>query len=105
VSWLTQGGVAPATDSTERNARGLDALRLYRAEYDDKLRALRPHPVHDWTSHAGDSFHYLAMTHIFARRIGLIREYRDLLLSYSRTAQLSVRGTNNDFAIFVTQLP
>jgi hypothetical protein len=43
-------------------ARGLDALRLYRADYDDKLRALRPHPVHDWTSHAADSFRYLAMT-------------------------------------------
>jgi phage terminase large subunit len=27
-------------------ARGLDALKLYRADYDDKLQALRPHPVH-----------------------------------------------------------
>jgi phage terminase large subunit len=43
-------------------ARGLDALKLYRADYDDKLQALRPHPVHDWTSHAADSFRYLAMT-------------------------------------------
>jgi hypothetical protein len=23
---------------------------------------LRPQPVHDWTSHAADSFRYLAMT-------------------------------------------
>jgi hypothetical protein len=23
---------------------------------------LRPHPVHDWTSHAADAFRYLAMT-------------------------------------------
>ena len=30
-------------------ARGIDALKLYRAEYDDKLQALRPRPVHDWT--------------------------------------------------------
>jgi hypothetical protein len=43
-------------------ARGLDALRLYRAEYDDKLGVLRPHPVHDWCSHAADAFRYLAMT-------------------------------------------
>lgn len=43
-------------------ARGIDALKLYRAEYDDKLQALRPHPVHDWTSHAADSFRYLALT-------------------------------------------
>jgi hypothetical protein len=47
---------------TAKCARGLDALKLYRAEYDDKLQALRPHPVHDWTSHAADSFRYLAMT-------------------------------------------
>jgi hypothetical protein len=25
----------------------IDALKLYRAEYDDKLQALRPRPVHD----------------------------------------------------------
>lgn len=43
-------------------ARGIDALKLYRAEYDDKLQALKPRPVHDWTSHAADSFRYLAMT-------------------------------------------
>ena len=42
--------------------RGIDALRMYRAEYDDKLRALRPRPVHDWASHAADAFRYLAMT-------------------------------------------
>jgi phage terminase large subunit len=45
-----------------RCARGLDALKLYRADYDATLQALRPHPVHDWTSHAADSFRYLAMT-------------------------------------------
>jgi hypothetical protein len=43
-------------------ARGIDALKIYRAEYDDKLQALRPRPVHDWTSHAADSFRYLALT-------------------------------------------
>ena len=43
-------------------ARGIDALKLYRAEYDDKLQALRPRPVHDWASHAADAFRYLAMT-------------------------------------------
>ena len=43
-------------------ARGIDALKLYRAEYDDKLQALRPQPVHDWTSHAANSFRYLALT-------------------------------------------
>ena len=42
--------------------RGLDALKLYRSDYDDKLQVLRPGPVHDWTSHAADAFRYLAMT-------------------------------------------
>ena len=43
-------------------ARGVDALKLYRADYDATLQALRPQPVHDWTSHAADSFRYLALT-------------------------------------------
>jgi phage terminase large subunit len=42
--------------------RGLDALKLYRSDWDDKLQVLRPAPVHDWTSHAADAFRYLAMT-------------------------------------------
>ena len=43
-------------------ARGIDALRLYRAQHDDKHAILRPHPVHDWCSHAADAFRYLAMS-------------------------------------------
>ena len=42
-------------------ARGLDALQLYRCEYDEKLRVLQAGPLHDWTSHAADAFRYLAM--------------------------------------------
>lgn len=43
-------------------SRGIDALKLYRSEFDEKLQALKPRPVHDWTSHAADAFRYLAMT-------------------------------------------
>lgn len=39
-----------------------DALRNYRSEYNDKLQALRPAPLHDWTSHFADAFRYGAMT-------------------------------------------
>jgi phage terminase large subunit len=52
----------------ERCARGIDALKLYRAEVDERRAdpsgtpLLRPQPVHDWTSHAADSFRYLALT-------------------------------------------
>ncbi len=41
--------------------RGIEALKLYRSDYDDKLQALRQQPVHDWTSHAADAMRYLAM--------------------------------------------
>ena len=43
-------------------ARGIDALKLYRSEFDEKLMTLKPRPLHDWTSHAADAFRYLAMT-------------------------------------------
>lgn len=39
--------------------RGIEALRLYRYEYDEKLATLKAKPVHDWTSHAADAFRYL----------------------------------------------
>jgi phage terminase large subunit len=42
--------------------RGIEALKLYHAEQDEKLGILKPHPVHDWTSHGADAFRYLAMT-------------------------------------------
>ena len=40
---------------------GLEALRQYRADYDDKTRVFRDKPKHDWTSHTADAFRYLAM--------------------------------------------
>lgn len=43
--------------------RGLEALRQYRAEYDEKRQTLKPRPVHDWTSHAADALRYFAMGH------------------------------------------
>ena len=41
--------------------QGVEALKLYRAEYDYRHAALKPTPVHDWTSHAADAFRYLAV--------------------------------------------
>lgn len=40
--------------------RGLEALRQYRTDFDEKLKTFKPHPLHDWTSHAADAFRYLA---------------------------------------------
>ncbi len=43
-------------------ARGIEALKLYRSEFKEKLGTFAPKPVADWTSHAADSFRYLAIT-------------------------------------------
>ena len=38
--------------------RGIEALRQYRKEYDEKRRTFKPRPVHDWASHGADAFGY-----------------------------------------------
>lgn len=40
---------------------GLEALRQYRAEFDEKAKVFRNTPKHDWTSHAADSARYMFM--------------------------------------------
>lgn len=44
-----------------RCADGIEALKQYRADYDEERKVLKPTPRHDWTSHAADAFRYLAM--------------------------------------------
>ncbi|HPI63314.1 MAG TPA: hypothetical protein PK803_05020, partial [Alphaproteobacteria bacterium] len=44
-----------------RCARGIEALRQYRREWDDKGQTFRASPLHDWASHAADAFRYLAV--------------------------------------------
>mgnify|MGYP001219917315 CR=1 FL=1 len=45
----------------EKCAKGLDALRQYRSEWDDKKRTPSLKPLHDWTSHGADAFRELAV--------------------------------------------
>jgi hypothetical protein len=40
--------------------QGLDCLRNYRREYDEKRAVFYDKPLHDWSSHGSDSFRYLA---------------------------------------------
>jgi phage terminase large subunit len=40
---------------------GLEALRQYRTEFDEKAKVFKNTPKHDWTSHAADAFRYLCM--------------------------------------------
>lgn len=46
----------------ERCKQGVEALRLYRKEWNDKTQTFRMNPLHDWTSHAADAFRYLALS-------------------------------------------
>ena len=41
--------------------KGIECLKMYRAEWDEKRGGLKPKPVHDWASHGADAFRYLAM--------------------------------------------
>jgi phage terminase large subunit len=40
---------------------GLEALRQYRSDYDEKAKAFRDKPLHNWASHSADAFRYLAV--------------------------------------------
>lgn len=42
---------------------GLEALRQYKADYDEKLRTFKNEPRHDWASHSADAFRYAAMAY------------------------------------------
>jgi phage terminase large subunit len=42
-------------------ARGIEALRQYRTDWDEKRKVFKNNPLHDWTSHAADAFRYLAL--------------------------------------------
>jgi hypothetical protein len=44
-----------------RCERGLEALRQYRREYDERLKDWKKNPLHDWTSHAADALRYFAL--------------------------------------------
>jgi phage terminase large subunit len=45
----------------EKCKQGIEALKQYRTEYDEKAKAFKQRPLHDWTSHAADAFRYLAL--------------------------------------------
>ena len=40
---------------------GIDALKWYQAEYNDKMRTFKAKPLHDWASHAADACRYGAV--------------------------------------------
>lgn len=40
---------------------GIEALKLYRREWDSDKKVFRDRPLHDWTSHAADAARYMAL--------------------------------------------
>jgi hypothetical protein len=46
----------------QRCARGIEALRQYRKDWDDRGRCFRNRPLHDWTSNAADAFRIKCMS-------------------------------------------
>ena len=47
----------------KKTERGRNALASYHYEWDDKRKMFKTKPRHDWSSHAADSFRYLAVGH------------------------------------------
>jgi len=43
------------------SAVGLEALRAYRADFDEKAKTFHDRPRHDWSSHGADAFRYMAL--------------------------------------------
>ena len=44
-----------------KTKQGLDCLRNYRREYDEKRSVFYDKPLHDWASHGADAFRYLCV--------------------------------------------
>lgn len=44
----------------DRCHKGINALKSYKKEFDDRRQTFKPTPLHDWASHAADAFRYLA---------------------------------------------
>ena len=64
----------------EKCFTGVEALKLYRSEYNEIKQVLSNAPLHDWTSHAADSFRYLAVAWQDRPRVNAPLDYtaRDL---------------------------
>lgn len=43
--------------------QGINALKQYRKEWDEKRQSFKDNPLHDWSSNAADAFRYLAVSY------------------------------------------
>lgn len=58
----------------ENCEQGLDALRNYRREWDDRLKVYKQRPLHDWASDGADAFRTLAVAWDGDRMLQHIKE-------------------------------
>lgn len=47
----------------KKTKEGIEALKQYHKEWDDKARHFKDHPCHDWASHGADAFRYFAVSY------------------------------------------
>jgi hypothetical protein len=73
---------------------GLKALRNYRKEYDDKRQTFKTRPLHDWSSHASDSFRYLALS--YADLLGEDISGQDLTDAYPDERQSYIQSNGSE---------
>lgn len=59
----TRSALATSWFDEKKCARGLEALRQYQRDFDEKGKTWRGRPKHDWTSHGADSFRYMIVGH------------------------------------------
>lgn len=57
----TRGILPKCWFDREKCGVGLEALRHYRREFNEKMGDFKDKPKHDWTSHAADAFRYFAV--------------------------------------------
>lgn len=57
----TRISIGRAWFDAERCHDGLEALRAYRADYDDKAKVFHDRPKHDWSSHGSDAARYMSL--------------------------------------------
>lgn len=65
--------------------KGLDALKSYRREWDDKTQTWKPTPVHDWSSHASDAFRTRAVAWVSGLNDGHVQSWADTRFNVMRS--------------------
>ena len=76
--WFDEAKCATSNGSEDRS--GLDTLKSYHKEYDEKRGFYKDVPAHDWSSHGSDAFRYMAVGH---------GQYKDVIVKPKRTREQS----------------